>query len=67
MNPSLSKQTHLPGYQAYKGSKANRSNGERALHPYMRPEFWANPRNQFWNSSLYSEKSKEYFNKRLTN
>lgn len=28
------------------------------FHPYMKQEFWLNPANQFWNSSLYSEESR---------
>lgn len=29
-------------------------------HPYMTPEFWLNPTNQFWNrSSIYKKESYE--------
>jgi len=30
-------------------------------HPYLKPYFWKNPTNQFWESDLFTEKAKEYF------
>jgi hypothetical protein len=40
----------------YNGSKGGK------VAPYLRKEFWQQPSNQFWNSYLYSQASKEYFN-----
>jgi hypothetical protein len=31
---------------------------ERRKHPYLEEGFWNKPENQFWNTEMYSEKSK---------
>ena len=35
-------------------------------HPYQRIKFWLKDENQFWNNGLHSQKSKDYFNKWLS-
>lgn len=42
-----------------------KTHGTVGVHPYLRAEFWNNPLNQFWNTDMYSDESKEYFNKWL--
>jgi hypothetical protein len=34
-------------------------------HPYLRTDFWLNPENHFWNSRLYTEKAKRYYESSL--
>lgn len=57
-----------------KGAQGTNSNGscnlgrsstEHQKHPYLRKDFWANPLNQFWNTAMYSEASKRYFNESI--
>lgn len=33
--------------------------------PYLKPQFWANPSNHFWESPIYTESAKEYFRRNL--
>ena len=30
----------------------------KVIHPYLEKGFWDKPKNQFWNTDSYSEKSK---------
>lgn len=46
--------------------KANRTSSNADRQPYQRLSFWIEERNQFWNTNLYSQKSKDYFNKWLS-
>jgi hypothetical protein len=46
--------------------KRKTSSGDNQ-HPYLKVNFWQNPTNHFWNSELYSEKSKDYFLKSVEN
>lgn len=43
------------------GGGAKWTNADKR-HPYLKIEFWMNTANHFWNTGMYSEKSKEYFN-----
>lgn len=45
--------------------KHNVVNGDK--HNYQKLSFWSKPENQFWQSPMYSEASKDYFNKWLSN
>lgn len=47
-------------------SKKQRSSTNSEKHPYMRLGFWENVSNQFWNSDVHTEKSKEHFNNWLS-
>lgn len=40
------------------GTSISRHKDASDYHPYLRQDFWLNPSNQFWLSSLYSEESK---------
>lgn len=33
--------------------------------PYLKPQFWADPKNHFWESPSYTEEGKAYFRKNL--
>lgn len=33
--------------------------GRFRVHPYLTTSFWLDPRNQYWESNLYTEKAKE--------
>lgn len=35
--------------------------GSVGVHPYLRPVFWNNPSNHFWETEMYTEESKDYF------
>jgi len=54
-----------PGHDYRKKSVNRKCSSGDAVHPYMKASFWANPSNQFWETELYSEASKEYFRKSL--
>lgn len=41
--------------------KKQRSSTNSEKNPYERLGFWENPSNQFWETGLYSEASKDYF------
>jgi hypothetical protein len=30
------------------------------LQPYMKQGFWSNPKNQYWETEMYTKKGKEY-------
>lgn len=58
---SPNKQTHISGaYKKQHSSGKCSSNADR--HPYLKADFWNNPSNHFWNTALYSQASKDYFN-----
>jgi hypothetical protein len=40
-------------------SKRTSTNSDR--NPYERTSFWINSSNHFWETDMYSDKSKEYF------
>jgi hypothetical protein len=65
MKTSLSKVTQLKGLglntNFKSGSTVPRSSSGDNRHPYLKRDFWLNPTNQFWNTGLYSQKSKDYF------
>lgn len=42
-------------------AKKQRSSTNSEKHNYMRLQHYENPTNQFWETAMYSEKSKEYF------
>lgn len=42
-------------------AKKQRSSTNSEKSPYLRLGFWENPSNQFWETAMYSEKSKDYF------
>lgn len=42
-------------------AKKQRSSTNSEKAPYLRLQFYENPTNQFWETSMYSEKSKDYF------
>lgn len=33
--------------------------------PYLKPQFWMNPANQFWEDEHHTERAKEYFRSKL--
>lgn len=49
----------LSGNMLRNGVNTYTTIGDR--HPYQKDSFWANPVNHFWETSMYSEESKEYF------
>ena len=52
-----------------KGTQTNSGAWHRAgwnKHPYMKAAFWQNSNNHFWNSGLYSDETKEYYNNWVT-
>jgi hypothetical protein len=50
-----------------KGATASKRTCTTAMrHPYLRHDFWTNPSNQFWNSGMYSEESKQYLKEHIT-
>jgi hypothetical protein len=55
--------------QVFSGTGSTRSAAKTSgydRHPYLKSAFWQNPLNQFWNTDMYSSKSKEYFNNWIT-
>lgn len=38
-----------------------KSSSNSDKHPYLKVSFWENAYNQFWESDLYSEKTKEEY------
>lgn len=38
-----------------------KSSSNSDKHPYLKVSFWENPSNQFWESDLYSNKSKNEY------
>lgn len=46
-------------------SKPNRTSSNSNRNPYQKLSFWNE--NRFWNTGLYSQASKDYFNEWLSN
>lgn len=34
-------------------------------HPYLKPQFWANPASWFWEDETHTPKAKEYFRAKI--
>lgn len=47
--------------------KANRTSSNSGRHPYQKLSFWSLAQNQFWQTPMYSQESKDYFNNWLAN
>lgn len=48
-----------------KFTKTGRARTFSDRSPYLKPQFWADSRNHFWETDTYSEKSKAYFREKF--
>jgi hypothetical protein len=57
--------TKFKRFQPETGARVRHKGKSDRQHPYMKVEFWMNPLNQFWNTGMYTENAKAYFNSSL--
>jgi len=65
MKTGLDKRVQLKGRGETNTRFKNAKPYNYVRHPYLKTEFWLNPCNQFWNSDLYADEAKDYFNKSI--